>query len=768
MEKFLKRSFTPAPKENLDDLPWDPAKRKKINAYDSNQRDEIRRKYLARGPCKPYGHNFPKKMISNSLRRFSPAWFDQYGTWLEYSVSTDRAYCLCCYLFRDDIHKQGGNDTFVTEGFSSWNKSERFATHVGGLNSFHNIAVKMCDSLMNQKQSIAQAFYKHDDVVKNEYRLRLNASVDASRYLLRQGIPFRAHDESEDAGNKGNFLELIRYTADQNEAVSKVVLENAPKNNQMTSPPIQKDIVHCFAEEVVKSIIEEVGHGVFGLLVDESADISHKEQMAIVLRFVDKNGTIKERFIGVVHVKETSSLTLKLAIDGLFAKYGLSLKNVRGQGYDGASNMKGEFNGLRALILRENSSSYYVHCFAHQLQLVVVAVAKKHFEVGEFFDMISTLLNVVGASCKRQDELKEKYRKEIEKGISSGEISTGKGKNQERSLPRPSNTRWGSHHKTLVRLVELFSIVIEVLEYIQNEGLDDSKKRQAYGLIKYLCTFDFVFYMQLMLLILGLTENLSMALQQKNQDILNAVSLVKSTKRELQKLRDDGWDSLMVKVSLFCKKHDIEMIMMEDGFVGSGRRRKKSDITNLHHYKISCFNVVLDLQLQEFNDRFTEVNTQLLICMASLSPTKSFKLFDKENLIKLVEFYPDDFSFFERSSLEQQLDIYIDNIREDGRFNNLESLGDLSRLMVETQKHLAHPLVYRLLKLALTLPVATATVERCFSAMKFVKTASHNRIGDQFLSDCLVCYIEKDFFASVTNETVVKRFQTMAERRVCL
>ena len=274
---------------------------------------------------------------------------------------------------------------FVMEGFSSWNQSERLASHVGGMNNFHNIAVKMCDSLMKQNHSIAQGFYKHDDAVKNEYRLRLNASVDASRYLLQQGIPFRAHDESENSGNKGNFLELIRYTADQNEAVRKVVLENAPKNNQMTSPPIQRDIVHCFAEEVVKSIIEEVDHGIFGLLVDESADISHKEQMAVVLRFVDKNGTIKERFIGVVHVKETSSLTLQLAIDDLFAKYGLSLKNVRGQGYDGASNMRGEFNGIRFLILRENSSNYYVHCFAHQLQLVVVAVAKKHFEVGDFF-----------------------------------------------------------------------------------------------------------------------------------------------------------------------------------------------------------------------------------------------------------------------------------------------------------------------------------------------------------------------------------------------
>lgn len=49
-----------------------------------------------------------------------------------------------------------------------------------------------------------------------------------------------------------------------------------------------------------------------------------------------------------------------------------------------------------------------------------------------------------------------------------------------------------------------------------------------------------MFYLQLMLFILGVTENLSMALQMKNQDISNAMSLVDSTKRELQKFREDG------------------------------------------------------------------------------------------------------------------------------------------------------------------------------------------------------------------------------------
>jgi hypothetical protein len=37
--------------------------------------------------------------------------------------------------------------------------------------------------------------------------------------------------------------------------------------------------------------------------------------------------------------------------------------------------------------MRENSSAYYVHCFAHQLQLVLVAIVRKHTGVSEFFTM---------------------------------------------------------------------------------------------------------------------------------------------------------------------------------------------------------------------------------------------------------------------------------------------------------------------------------------------------------------------------------------------
>ena len=83
-------------------------------------------------------------------------------------------------------------------------------------------------------------------------------------------------------------------------------------------------------------------------------------------------------------------------------------------------------------------------------------------------------------------------------------------------------------------------------------------------------------------------------------------------------------------------------------------------------------------------------------------------------------------------------------------------------------RDLIYPLVYLLLKLALPLPVATATVERAFSAMKYVKSRLRNQMGDQWLNDCLVTYIEKEVFDSIDNEIIMRRFQNMKPRRMQL
>ena len=106
----------------------------------------------------------------------------------------------------------------------------------------------------------------------------------------------------------------------------------------------------------------------FSVLIDESRDISTKEQMVVALWYIDKKGHVVERFLGIEHVTDTSALSLKAAVEDLCCRHGLSLFRLHGQGYDGASNMQGQFNGLKTLIMKENESAYYVHCFAHQLQ----------------------------------------------------------------------------------------------------------------------------------------------------------------------------------------------------------------------------------------------------------------------------------------------------------------------------------------------------------------------------------------------------------------
>ena len=84
--------------------------------------------------------------------------------------------------------------------------------------------------------------------------------------------------------------------------------------------------------------------------------------------------------------------------------------------------------------------------------------------------------------------------------------------------------------------------------------------------------------------------------------------------------------------------------------------------------------------------------------------------------------------------------------------------------MVEMKNNVSYPLVYSLVTLALILLVATATVERVFSAMNIIKNQLRNQIGDQWINDCLVTYIEKDIFKTIKCEEIMQWFQNMKNR----
>ena len=213
-------------------------------------------------------------------------------------------------------------------------------------------------------------------------------------------------------------------------------------NCKLTHPDIQKDIVNAIARETSKAIIKDLDNGFFSILVYESHDISVKEQMSLFLCYVNKNGIIIERFLGIVHVASTTALSLKCVIECLLCEHNLSLSNLRWQGYDGASNMQGDINGLKTLILKENKSTFYVHCFAHQLQLTLVAVAKNHISIAEFFYVVSNLVIVIGGSCKRRDAFRDAQFAKIKENLENSVRRSGQGLNQETNLKRPGDTRW--------------------------------------------------------------------------------------------------------------------------------------------------------------------------------------------------------------------------------------------------------------------------------------------------------------------------------------
>ncbi|XP_074283230.1 uncharacterized protein LOC141607779 [Silene latifolia] len=270
-----------------------------------------------------------------------------------------------------------------------------------------------------------------------------------------------------------------------------------------------------------------------------------------------------------------------------------------------------------------------------------------------------------------------------------------------------------------------------------------------------------------MVTIFGVTNELNLALQKKEQDIVNAVKLVDVTKNSLQRIRDDGWDAHMEKVSAFCLKHGIDIPNMNDLYVIPGRhRRGRREVDNLKHFRAEVFMSVIDQILSEFNDRYNEKSKELLVCMSCFNPQNRFASFDTKKLRELAEFYPSEFSRKDLLYFEYQLDTFKYDVQNDDRFWNLKTLNELSMKLVETMKHLTHSKVYMLLKLVLVLPVATATVERAFSAMSFIKNRLRNSMGDEYLNDCLVTFLERDVFMNVTDDEIVKQFLDMRTRRI--
>ncbi|KAK9928234.1 hypothetical protein M0R45_025380 [Rubus argutus] len=434
-----------------------------------------------------------------------------------------------------------------------------------------------------------------------------------------------------------------------NVEVDKVVLQNTPGNAKYTSPIIQKQILNILGNKVRTKIREEVGDAKFCILVD-AVDVFGMEQMAIILRFVDCEGFIRERFFKVISVLNTCSRTLKNEISKVLAQYDLHVINMRGQGYDGASNMR----------------------------------AKGVYDIWQFFSTLSLIVNFVDSSAKRHSALKAIRKEEIEDLVAAGRLETSKGANHTSTLQQAGAARWGSHIRSISSLIKLFQATQMTLDDLVANG-PNKLQGEAKSVGKAMKHFDFVYCLLLMHDIMKITEFLCQSLQKQAIDILNALNFLSITKSKLQEMRDDGWDDFIARVKSFCDKHNIDMPDMSDRYMeGTSRSCQERDfITNEDYYRVNILNAIIDFQLAELDSRFSEQSLELLILSATFDPRdnfQSFKIVDVCNLA--LKFYPLDFESTTTERAFSSMNIIRNKLR-----NKIEDefLDDLMLLYIEKE-----------------------------------------------------------------------------------
>ncbi|XP_074346291.1 uncharacterized protein LOC141685067 [Apium graveolens] len=212
------------------------------------------------------------------------------------------------------------------------------------------------------------------------------------------------------------------------------------------------------------------------------------------------------------------------------------------------------------------------------------------------------IINAVTSSSKWHDELQANQIAEIEHLKEIEEIQTGKGLNQIGTLQRPGDTRWSSHFTAICSLIRMYGATRSVLIDVDAQGITFSQRGDALSSIKMLMSYEFVFILHVVKEIMAITDLLCRALQQKSQDILNAMHLVSTRKMLIQKLRSDGWESLLENVRSFCERHTILIPDMNAPYfdvLKSLRRqgKQKQMVTMEHHYRVEIFTAAIDQQL---------------------------------------------------------------------------------------------------------------------------------------------------------------------------
>ena len=260
--------------------------------------------------------------------------------------------------------------------------------------------------------SVYQLMQDKASALVQSNRLKIKSILKAIVFCGKQMIPLRGHREQTGVHiNPGNFRALLDFRVDAGDMVLADHFKTAAQNAQYHSPLIQNDLILCTGEWIRKQILHEVHNAkFFSVCADEAADCSNKEQLPLVLRFVDATNSISEEFVDFILCDTgTSGRAIADKILKALEGYGLNINYLRGQGYDGAGNMAGKYRDTAAGIQSTCPKAVYVHCAAHSLNLCVVAACSIQLVKNMMGTMVEICL-FFSNSPKRQLELENNIK----------------------------------------------------------------------------------------------------------------------------------------------------------------------------------------------------------------------------------------------------------------------------------------------------------------------------------------------------------------------
>jgi len=161
---------------------------------------------------------------------------------------------------------------------------------------------------------------------------------------------------------EGNFSSLFALRVQSRDVALSHHFSKASKKATHISKRIQNYLIDLFENEILEQIVKEIlTCNCFAILVDETSDTSHAEQLCICISYVTSNAVIKERFLGFANLNDLSASSIAHEIQTRLTSLGISIKSRVGQGYDGASVMSGKSNGVQGIIKEKSPAAAYVH-----------------------------------------------------------------------------------------------------------------------------------------------------------------------------------------------------------------------------------------------------------------------------------------------------------------------------------------------------------------------------------------------------------------------